>query len=188
MANREDVLQIRLRFILAIAATPVFFSSLIGLEPQKVTAQITPASPTFKLPSSLPSGTTIKVDGSSSMGLVNESFKERFQDKFPGATVNLAAIGTDEALKGLTQGTVNIAAIGRPLTQAEKRKGWSKPLLVEGRLQSLLDLKIRLERALPLTNLPRFFAVKLQTGHSLGGHRDPFAWSIALIPAIPVER
>jgi phosphate transport system substrate-binding protein len=75
------------------------------------------ASPTpFPLPASLPSGTTVKVDGSSSMNVANESLKQRFAEKFPGTTLDFATNGSDEAMKALEAGQANVAAVGRPLT------------------------------------------------------------------------
>lgn len=57
------------------------------------------------------------------MTAINEALQQRFQEKFPGTTVNLAAGGTDEALKALLKGEVDLVAVGRPLTDQEKAQG-----------------------------------------------------------------
>lgn len=77
----------------------------------------------FPLPSALPTGSTLKVDGSTSMSVINEALKQQFQQQFPGTTVDLAASRTDEALQALLNGKLDLVAVGRPLTDAEKAEG-----------------------------------------------------------------
>jgi len=108
-----------LALLLALTAAPVHLTS-VALKP--VLAQS--ASPTpFTLPSVVPGGTTVRVDGSTSMELVNQDLKRRFEERYPGTTVDLAAGGTDKALEALLAGTLDVAAIGRPLTDEERAKG-----------------------------------------------------------------
>ena len=57
------------------------------------------------------------------MIVINEALKKRFEEKFPGTKVELAASGTDEALKALLKGDINLAAVGRPLTSQERSQG-----------------------------------------------------------------
>ncbi len=174
MANWQGVLQMRLRFTLAIAATPVFFaSSLIGLEPQKVAAQTTPAVPTFKLPSSLPSGTTLKVDGSSSMAVSGESLKKRYQEKFPATTVNLKEDGTDAALKGVLDGTVDIAAVGRPLTQAEKAKGLTEAPISREKVAIIVGPENPFKKSITFDQFAKIFRGEITDWSQLGGAPGP---------------
>ncbi|MEX0270606.1 DUF4912 domain-containing protein [Leptolyngbyaceae cyanobacterium UHCC 1019] len=174
MANWEGVLQTRLRFLLAIAATSVLLSaSLIGLEPQKIAAQTTPALPTFKLPDSLPSGTTVKVDGSSSMMLMNEALKKRFQDKFPGATVNLAEIGTEKAIKSLLDGKVNIAAVGRPLTQAEQDQGLIEAPMSREKVAIIVGSNNSFNKSITFDQFARIYRGEITDWSQLGGAPGP---------------
>ncbi|MDF5725520.1 MAG: substrate-binding domain-containing protein [Rhizonema sp. PD37] len=80
-------------------------------------------SPSFPLPQSLPQGTTVKVDGSSSMRVINEALRQRFEQKYPDTKIELATAGSDQALTALRRGDINLAAIGRPLTSQEKAQG-----------------------------------------------------------------
>ena len=126
MPKRKKALPIRFRRLLPVAATPVLLAaSLTVFRAEKFVAQQAPttAAPSFPLPSSLPSGTTVKVDGSDSMSVINEALKKRFEERFPGTKVDLAAGGTDAAIQKLLNGEISLAAIGRPLTQAETAKG-----------------------------------------------------------------
>ncbi|MGB7274601.1 MAG: DUF4912 domain-containing protein [Geitlerinemataceae cyanobacterium] len=64
--------------------------------------------------------TKLRVDGSSSMAMVNKTLKQRYEKQFPGANVELKAEGTDLALQDVRNGEIEVAAIGRPLTAEEK--------------------------------------------------------------------
>ncbi|BAU43919.1 DUF4912 domain-containing protein [Leptolyngbya sp. O-77] len=84
-------------------------------------AQSTP--PEFPLPASVPADTSVNIDGSASMTLINESLKARFEERYPGTRVNLVAGGTDAALQALLAGDLDLVAVGRDLTQAERDQG-----------------------------------------------------------------
>ncbi len=109
--------------VLALTGTQsllISFSSIL-LEPSF--AQSNTPNASFPLPQSLQSGTTVKVDGSSSMRVINEALRKRFEQKYPGTKVDLASGGSDGALAALQRGDINLAAVGRPLTDQEKAQG-----------------------------------------------------------------
>ncbi|MBE7385275.1 MAG: substrate-binding domain-containing protein [Leptolyngbya sp. SIO1E4] len=80
-------------------------------------------TPTFNLPESLPEGTVLSIEGSSSMAVITRTLLERFQQSYVGATVNLVEQPTDVALQNLQTGTADLAAIARPLTDEEEAQG-----------------------------------------------------------------
>ncbi|MCU0517550.1 MAG: phosphate ABC transporter substrate-binding protein [Oscillatoria sp. Prado101] len=80
-----------------------------------------PAS--FPPPTSVPTGTTVRIDGSTSMGTINLNLKNGFQRQFPGTIVTTSAGGTDKGIQDLLAGSVDIAAISRPLTPQELSSG-----------------------------------------------------------------
>nr|WP_324980777.1 DUF4912 domain-containing protein [Nostoc sp.] len=96
-------------------------ASLLVSEP--MLAQSKPEAPSFTLPQTVQNGATVRIDGSSSLGAINQSLKENFEKQYPGAKVEVAANGTDNALKDLLDGKIDIAAMGRGLTPAEKAQG-----------------------------------------------------------------
>jgi ABC-type phosphate transport system substrate-binding protein len=79
---------------------------------------------TFPEPTTVPTGTTIAIDGSSSLATANQALKKRFEERYPGAKVNINYGGSDSALRALENGSIDIAAIGRPLTDAERAEGF----------------------------------------------------------------
>ena len=109
--------------VLSLTATQSLLGSFPLTRIEPVFAQPSTPSPSFPLPQSLPNGTTVKVDGSSSMRVINEALRQRFEQKYPGTKVELATGGSDQALESLRRGDVNLAAIGRPLTAQEKALG-----------------------------------------------------------------
>lgn len=72
---------------------------------------------------SLPAGTSIRIDGSTSMVSINEKLKQTFQTKCPNAIVATNAQGTNSGIQGLISGTVDVAAISRPLSSQEQAQG-----------------------------------------------------------------
>ena len=81
-------------------------------------------APEFSPPASLDAGTSLLIDGSSSMQALNEALTAQFQERYSDAEVEASSSSTDEALERLRSGEINLAAIGRPLTQAEQDAGF----------------------------------------------------------------
>jgi phosphate transport system substrate-binding protein len=117
---------VRLALLLALAST---FRMTSFLKSDYALAQSSTETPSFALPTEVPSGTTIRVDGSASMTRANEALKERFEKEYSGTNVELASNGTDDALKAVQEGKVDIAAIGRGLTPSEENQGLSQQRL-----------------------------------------------------------
>lgn len=77
----------------------------------------------FPIPSSLPDGTTLAVDGSTSMQVINQALESRFEAQYPNIDVELDASRTDAAIAALLAGDIDLVASGRPLTADEKAQG-----------------------------------------------------------------
>jgi phosphate transport system substrate-binding protein len=118
--SRPEKNVLRLSLVLLTLA---FSSRAIAqtLQPPALIAQA--AAPAFPVPSSVPSGTTVKLDGSGTMTAINQALKQRFEQQFSGSKVEMAANGTEGALQALLDGKIDVAAIGRALTDEEKAKG-----------------------------------------------------------------
>jgi phosphate transport system substrate-binding protein len=81
------------------------------------------AASSFAPPASVAAGTTVKIDGSTSMVTINLNLKNGFQGKFAGTTVDTKANGSANGIQDLVAGTADIAAISRPLTDREQGQG-----------------------------------------------------------------
>ena len=120
MFEKKETSLINLVLLTAIASAfqPFAISAPIVL------AQSAASSPTaFPLPTAVPTGTTVRIDGSSSMASANQTLKQRFEAQFPGTSVTVGYGGTPTALQAVLDGKTDIAAIGRALTSQEKAQG-----------------------------------------------------------------
>lgn len=75
------------------------------------------------LPSAVPEGTTVRIDGSDSMAAINQTLKQQFEAQFPKTNVEVADQGTEAALKALQEDRIDLVAIGRGLTPEEQAAG-----------------------------------------------------------------
>jgi phosphate transport system substrate-binding protein len=116
---------VSLAFLLALASNPTvitFFAShsAVAQSPE----------PSFPVPKTVPSGTNLSIDGSSSMSRINDNLKQKYEQQYPGTKVNITTNGTSSALKALIDGKgIDLAAIGRGLTPEEQKKGLEQKLL-----------------------------------------------------------
>jgi phosphate transport system substrate-binding protein len=115
MLHKKDSSLVTFALLLALASAPksIMTSQLM----QPVVAQ----SPVPTLP--VPQGTRVRIDGSESMEAINQNLKQRFEQQYPNTQVEIEKTGTDPALKALQDGNIDLAAIGRPLTEGEKAQG-----------------------------------------------------------------
>jgi len=110
--------------IMALLAAIVAASQPFAISAPIVLAQAAASSPTaFPLPTAVPTGTTVRIDGSSSTAFVNQALKQRFETQFPGTSITVGYGGTPTALQAVLDGKADIAAIGRVLTPQEKAQG-----------------------------------------------------------------
>jgi ABC-type phosphate transport system substrate-binding protein len=124
MANSQRPTALALTLLASLAIAPLSFSTmLVRMNWDVAIAQTTDDLITFPVPETVTSGTTVRLDGSSSMIVINGTLKENFEAEYPGTTVDLAAQGTDVALEALINGEIDLAAVGRPLTDEEKAQG-----------------------------------------------------------------
>ncbi len=82
-----------------------------------------PAPSTFSLPTTVPSGTTVRIDGSTSMVQINQTLKHGFEGQFPGTLVKTDTGGSSKGIEDLSAGKVDIAAVSRTLSAQEQSQG-----------------------------------------------------------------
>ena len=78
---------------------------------------------TFTAPTSVYPGTTVRIDGSTSMVTINQNLKKGFESKFQGTSVVTDAKGSSNGIKALLDGEVDIAAVSRSLKEEEEAQG-----------------------------------------------------------------
>ncbi len=128
------------------------------------------APESFPIPSSLPDGTTLKVDGSTSMRFTNEGLEDRFEEQYANVDVELDASRTDEAFKALIDGDIDLLATGRPLTDEEKAQGVVEvPLEQREKLAIILGPDNSFEGDLTFEQFASIFRGEVTNWSELGG-------------------
>ncbi|MBD1849953.1 DUF4912 domain-containing protein [Leptolyngbya sp. FACHB-711] len=153
-----------LSLLLTIAA-PTWLPAVLFTDP--ILAQSAPTS--FPLLDSVPRGTTIRVDGSDSMAGINQALKQKFEAQYGGTAVNLATEGTAAALKSVLDGTSDLAAIGRPLTQAEKAQGLVEVPITREKIAIIVGSNNPFQGSITFEQFARIFRGEITNWSQLGG-------------------
>lgn len=86
-------------------------------------AAVSTTIPALNLPDTLPAGSSVRLDGSTSLAKFNQRLGQAFVDRYPGVKYDWKASGSSKGIQALLAGQVDIAASSRPLTEEEKNKG-----------------------------------------------------------------
>lgn len=174
MSRNKNAASVPWKLLAVLTAPPLMaIAALAAIDPENLFAQSPAPAPTFALPSSLPDGSSVKVDGSSSMTVINEALKQRFQEKYPGTTVNLAANGTDEALQALAKGEVDLVAIGRPLTAAESAQGLKQTPISREKIAIVVGADNPYKGSLTFDQFAKMFRGEITDWSQVGGTPGP---------------
>ncbi len=101
------------------------------------------AADKFPLPATVPSGTKVQIDGSSSMQAVNQGLKERFQKQFPGTDVVVPTQyqGSDSGVKAIVADKADVVGLGRALTKAETAQGVAAKTIGRAKIAIIVNEK-----------------------------------------------
>ncbi|BAY79084.1 hypothetical protein NIES25_55660 (plasmid) [Nostoc linckia NIES-25] len=163
--QKKDNSIVKLVLWVALATTPM--ASMVVLVP--ALAQSASPTPSFPLPQTVENGTTVRIDGSSSLTAINQSLKDNFEKQFSGTKVEIAANGTDKALRDLLDGKIDIAAIGRGLTPAEKALGLEQVRLRREKIAIVVGTENPFKQSLTSRQFARIFRGQITNWSQLGG-------------------
>jgi len=131
------------------------------------------AASSFAPPASVPAGTAVKIDGSTSMVTINLNLKNGFQAKFPGATVDAKANGSANGIKDLVAGTADIAAISRPLTAQEQGQGLAPVPVALDTIALVVGINNPFKGGLTSAQVQDIFKGNAQDWSKVGGPQGP---------------
>jgi phosphate transport system substrate-binding protein len=123
----------------------------------------------FPLASSVPAGTTVSIDGSTSMVLINEALKAGFMTTYPGTEVTTAAVGSENGLQALLANDISLAAISRPLTQEEEELGLAAVPVAQDRIALVVGIGNPFRRGLSRKQVVQIFQGTITDWSTLGG-------------------
>ena len=175
-ANRSTFAKLCLLTALAVpvqrTASANEANRTVALAPAS-SALVAQAGTDFTPPASLDSETTLLIDGSSSMQTMNEALTEQFLERYDNAEVESATSGTDIALQRLQAGEINLAAIGRPLTEEEENAGFvSVPVAFE-KIAIFVSPENSFEGDLTFEQFVRIFRGEITDWSEVGGDSGP---------------
>ncbi len=171
MRLKSSVLRLSATVLTLAAATDAIAASL-NRRPTLI-SQVIAQAPRFTLPASLPADTVVRVDGSSSMRVPNEGLKGRFEGKYSGSGVELAESGSIPALEALDAGNIDIAAIGRPLTEADRAKGFQEEKLEREKIAVIVGPNNDFDGDLTFEQFARMFKGEITNWSEVGGPNLP---------------
>lgn len=119
-------------------------------------AQVT-SSVSFPSPIAVLPDTRVDIDGTSSMEKINQALKRHFEEKFPGTNVEISDRGSDAALKALLDGEIDLAAIGRSLSDREKVLGLVQVPLTRQKIAIIVEPENPFRGDVTFDNFARIF-------------------------------
>lgn len=145
---------------------------LVGAVSQPLTVSfnsVLAQSVNFSLPNSVPQGTTIRIDGSTSMANLSQSLKQRFEQQYPGTQVSVETGGTSAGLQALLDGKADLAAIGRPLTAQEEAEGLIAVPVARDKIAIVVGTKNPLSKSLDINQFAKIFRGEIKNWSQVGG-------------------
>jgi phosphate transport system substrate-binding protein len=137
--------------------------------PVTSTSSNTTISAAFPLPANVPAGTSVRIDGSTSMVTVNENLKLGFQRQFSGANVITSAGGSDKGIQDLIAGKVDIAAVSRPLTSQEQAQGLTAVPIANDAIAVVVGKSNPFSGSLTIAQVSDIFQGKVNNWSAVGG-------------------
>lgn len=132
-----------------------------------------PAASSFTLPTAVPAGTAIKIDGSTSMVTINLNLKNGFQAKFAGTNVTTSAGGSNKGIADVTAGSVDLAALSRPLTAQEQNQGLVAVPVATDQIALVVGKNNPFTGGLTSVQVQGIFTGKINNWSGVGGTANP---------------
>lgn len=125
--------------------------------------------PTFTPPSSVAEGTEITIDGTPSMAIINRSLESGFESAYPGTDVIISTNGDETALQGLRAGEVDLAAIGRPLSEEELAQNLTEVPISREKIAIIVGRDNPFQGDLTFEDFARIFWGEITNWSQVGG-------------------
>jgi ABC-type phosphate transport system substrate-binding protein/tetratricopeptide (TPR) repeat protein len=130
-------------------------------------------TPTFTAPDSVAEGTTITIDGAESMSVVNQALESGFEGRYAGTNVVTSANGVDQALAAVQSGEIDLAALGRPLTDEELAQGLSEATVSREKIAVIVGRDNPFQGDLTFEQFVQIFRGEITNWAEVGGIDRP---------------
>ncbi len=130
MVSRKTALALTIAAFLASVSQRSVAALMAPVLAQTTTAQaaaqtlVAQVAPRFPVPDSVPADTKIRISsGADNMNAISEALRQGFEEEYPGSQVAITRKNTSAAIQDVLNDNADLAAISRPLTDAEKAQG-----------------------------------------------------------------
>lgn len=123
----------------------------------------------FPPPTTVPAGTTVRIDGSTSMVTINQNLKQGFESQFPGTRVITNAKGTNNGLQALAAGQIDIAAASRALNPQEQTQGLTAVPITVDAIALVIGMNNPFQGSLTSEQVEGIFTGKITNWSQVGG-------------------
>jgi phosphate transport system substrate-binding protein len=166
--EKKDGVIVNLLLSLALATSGVV-ANLFVLAPTQ--AESKSDFTTFPLPQTLEDGIKVRIDGSASLVMINQSLKDTFENQFSGTQIEVGvnSADADAALKALLEGKIDIAAIARDLTPAEKARGLEQVHLHREKIAIIVGANNPFQGSLTPEKFAKILRGEIKDWSELGG-------------------
>jgi phosphate transport system substrate-binding protein len=130
------------------------------------------AYPAFPEVGNVGKDVNVRMQGSKNIEPLNQSLKQGFEKK-TGAKASLTNAGTTAALAAVAAGKADIAAIGRPLTDAEKAKGLVSVPIGREKIAIVVSKNNPHKKDLTITQFAKVFRGEVKNWSEIGGAKTP---------------
>ena len=167
---KENASGMGLAVLLALVIAPL---SMVISPSAAALAQTSSSDCTFPPSDSAPLSTTVRINGSSRMVFINQALAQRFENQFPETTIVSKYTGTDTALQALLDDQIDLAAISRFLTEAEKAQGLVDVLLTRHKIAMIVGVENPFGGDLTVQQFAQIFRGEITDWSEVGGSSQP---------------
>ena len=171
LSLKENASVMGLAVLLALVIAPAPLA--ISLSAAAALAQTSNPNVTFPLPESAPSGMKIRINGSSSMVFINQALAQRFENQFPATETVSNYTETKAALQALLEDQIDLAAISRLLTAAEKAQGLVSVPLTRHKIAMIVGVDNPFKGDLTVHQFAQIFRGEITDWSEVGGPSLP---------------
>ncbi|WP_287130115.1 phosphate ABC transporter substrate-binding protein [Candidatus Cyanaurora vandensis] len=132
-----------------------------------------PAPTNLTLPDSLAAGSTVRLDGSTSLARFNKLLGQAFVARYSGVQYSGQANGSSNGLKALLAGQVDVAASSRPLKAEESAQGLTAVPVKNDAIAILVGRANPFNQGLTTDQLRDIFLGKVNNWSQVGGTALP---------------
>lgn len=130
-------------------------------------------SPAFSLPETVPEGTALSIESSPNLGFAADALKQEFEAAYDGTEVGVEVTNSDEAIADLIAGDIDLAAIGRPLTEAEQAQDLNTVALERAKIAIIVGPGNPFDGNLTFAQFAAMFRGEITDWAEVGGEPGP---------------